>query len=253
MKGIYKITNPNNKIYIGQSINIEKRFKRYKSLDCKGQIKLFNSLKKHGWDDHTFEIIEIVDDDLLLIDRETYWKNYYKVLEIPSLCCKIDGKSGKLSKESCEILSKSMKNYWDNLNESEYKERIKNNKQTPESIEASRIRLLGVKKTEKHINNLITSQNKPETVKKRKDSLRKYWDNMPKNERERLRQINIQTQNRPEVKKKISINNPSRRPEVKAKQKEAALNRIKIECPYCNKFMDAGNAKKYHFNKCKFK
>ena len=32
MIGIYKITSPNKKIYIGQSINIEKRFKWYLRL-----------------------------------------------------------------------------------------------------------------------------------------------------------------------------------------------------------------------------
>jgi len=35
MIGIYKITSPSNKVYIGQSINIEKRFKSYKRYDCK--------------------------------------------------------------------------------------------------------------------------------------------------------------------------------------------------------------------------
>lgn len=57
MIGIYKITNPNGKIYIGQSTNIDKRFYRYKRLECKGQIKLYNSLKKYGWDAHIIEII----------------------------------------------------------------------------------------------------------------------------------------------------------------------------------------------------
>lgn len=58
MIGIYKITSPTGKIYIGSSINIEKRVKYYKSLDCKGQKRLFASLKKYGFDNHSFEIIE---------------------------------------------------------------------------------------------------------------------------------------------------------------------------------------------------
>ncbi len=32
MIGIYKITNPEGKIYIGQSIDIDRRFKEYKRL-----------------------------------------------------------------------------------------------------------------------------------------------------------------------------------------------------------------------------
>ena len=48
MIGIYKITSPTKKIYIGQSINIEYRIESYKKLiRCKKQIKLYNSLKKY--------------------------------------------------------------------------------------------------------------------------------------------------------------------------------------------------------------
>lgn len=253
MKGIYKITNPNNKIYIGQSTNIENRIKRYKSLQCAGQRILYNSLKKYGWENHKFEIIEIIDDETTLIERETYWKIFYKVLETPSLCCRIDGKHGKSSKETCQKLSKSIKTYWEGLTDIEYEERIKKHKKSPESINIIKLKLCGVKKTQNHINNLIKSQNNPETIKKRKDSLRRYWDNMPDEDRERLRQINIKTQNRPEVKEKISKNNPSKRPEVKVKQIQSALNRKKIKCPYCEKMMDPGNSKKYHFEKCKLK
>ena len=58
MIGIYKITNPTNKIYIGQSTNIGNRFKHYKSLDCKRQSSLYKSFLKHGVENHNFEIIE---------------------------------------------------------------------------------------------------------------------------------------------------------------------------------------------------
>ena len=55
--GIYKITSPVNKIYVGQSINIYKRWLSYKRLCCKSQRKIYNSLKKHGVQNHKFEII----------------------------------------------------------------------------------------------------------------------------------------------------------------------------------------------------
>ena len=57
MIGIYKITSPKNKIYIGQSINIKKRFNLYKLLHCKNQTKLYNSLNKYGYDNHKFEVL----------------------------------------------------------------------------------------------------------------------------------------------------------------------------------------------------
>jgi group I intron endonuclease len=73
MVGIYKIISPTNKIYIGQSTNIEQRWKWYNKLYCKNQTKLYYSLKKHGPQNHVFDIIEECDESKL-IERETYWK-----------------------------------------------------------------------------------------------------------------------------------------------------------------------------------
>lgn len=108
MVGIYKIISPTNKIYIGQSTNIEQRWKWYNKLYCKNQTKLYYSLKKHGPQNHVFDIIEECDESKL-IERETYWKKYYKVLELSSLCCRIDGKGGKNSKTTNKLISKSNK------------------------------------------------------------------------------------------------------------------------------------------------
>jgi group I intron endonuclease len=81
MIGIYKITSPSNKIYIGQSINIERRFKNYNSLSqTKKQVMLHYSFKKHGIDNHLFEIIEQCNIESLN-KRERYWQDYYNVLE----------------------------------------------------------------------------------------------------------------------------------------------------------------------------
>jgi group I intron endonuclease len=99
MIGIYKITSPTNKIYIGQSVDIDDRFRKYKNLNCNRQTIIYNSLKKYGWEQHIFEIIEECPADKLL-ERETYWKEYYKVLEVPSLCCRIDGKGGYMNEET---------------------------------------------------------------------------------------------------------------------------------------------------------
>jgi hypothetical protein len=76
MVGIYKITSPTGKIYIGQSININNRWVYYKQLNCKNQPKLYNSLLKYNSDDHVFEIIEECSENTLN-EREVYWKQYY--------------------------------------------------------------------------------------------------------------------------------------------------------------------------------
>lgn len=78
--GIYKITSPTNRVYIGQSKDIVyDRFKRYKKLRCEGQPILYRSLLKYGVENHTFEIIEECSlDDLNC--RERYWQDFYDVL-----------------------------------------------------------------------------------------------------------------------------------------------------------------------------
>lgn len=79
--GIYKITSPSGRVYIGQSRNIKGRFCSYKNLHSttKGQIKLFRSFKKHGVENHTFEIIEECEFEELNI-KERYWQDFYNVL-----------------------------------------------------------------------------------------------------------------------------------------------------------------------------
>ena len=100
--GIYKITSPSGKIYIGQSINLVKRHNSYKTLDCKLQTRLYRSLKKYGFENHIFEIIENCKEVDLNI-RERYWQDHYKVIDANGLNCvlqKIDGYSGTRCEET---------------------------------------------------------------------------------------------------------------------------------------------------------
>lgn len=80
MKGIYKITNPEGKIYIGKSKNIEGRFEAYKLLNCKKQPRLFQSLAKYGWVNHSFEIIEECSLNVLT-ERENYYIEYFNTTD----------------------------------------------------------------------------------------------------------------------------------------------------------------------------
>lgn len=74
--GIYKITSPSGKIYIGQSIDIEKRWSYHSSRFGEGCIKLSNSFKKYGVESHTFEIIEECPQEFLN-EREIYWIKHF--------------------------------------------------------------------------------------------------------------------------------------------------------------------------------
>jgi len=108
MIGIYKITNPNGKVYIGQSVDIEKRKKSYKKLKCKGQHAILNSLQKYGFENHFFEVIEECEIDVL-DQRERYWQDYYKVLT-EGLNCKLTSTATQKQQLSIEVRQKISQN-----------------------------------------------------------------------------------------------------------------------------------------------
>lgn len=111
MKGIYKITSPTGKIYIGQSTNIRNRKYFYQTSNCKGQPKLLNSLKKYGWESHEFEILEECELNKL-DEREIYFKNLYLEKygwEKMLFCQLIDGKGGYKSEETKKKMSEFQK------------------------------------------------------------------------------------------------------------------------------------------------
>lgn len=78
MIGIYKITNTNNgHCYIGQSNNIDKRWKNHKiaafNINDKGyNYPLYRAIRKYGLDSFSFEILEECPQDLLN-EREIVW------------------------------------------------------------------------------------------------------------------------------------------------------------------------------------
>jgi len=79
--GIYKITSPSGKVYIGQSVDIKRRFTSYKTLNkSKRQVKLYNSFVKYSVGNHIFDIVEECEVDYLN-ERERYWQEQYNVLE----------------------------------------------------------------------------------------------------------------------------------------------------------------------------
>jgi group I intron endonuclease len=96
--GIYKITNPKGKIYIGQSINVKYRFDTYRRLgkDVSNSPKLYRSLLKYGYVNHKFELIEECYIELLN-DRERFYQDLYNVVSdgLNCILTKTNTKSGK--------------------------------------------------------------------------------------------------------------------------------------------------------------
>ncbi len=118
---IYKITNPNNDIYIGCTIDFEKRKAKYKLLDknTKGQRGLFLSFDKYGYENHEFEIIDtLICSSIEAQSLEMFWirnlmanKNKWPEMNGLNLT---DGGSGTLGNKRSEFtilkMSKSCKN-----------------------------------------------------------------------------------------------------------------------------------------------
>jgi len=106
MTGIYIITSPTNKVYVGQSWDLDERKSDYRTLQCKGQTRIYNSLKKHGWKAHKFEIAIELRDDISQDTLDTWewyfydlYKANYKLLNLRE-----PGSRGKLSEETKERL-----------------------------------------------------------------------------------------------------------------------------------------------------
>lgn len=126
MIGIYKITSPSSRIYIGQSINIKKRFASYKILsNCSGQRKLFRSLKKYGAKKHVFEVLtecSIAE----LNDLERYYQDLYCAAGVNGLNClltKSSNRKGMHSEETKRKIGISVTGY---IHTEETKNKIRN-------------------------------------------------------------------------------------------------------------------------------
>lgn len=103
MVGIYKITSPTGRVYIGQSTNIPSRWNVYKTLHAsiKKQTKLYRSLAKYGPQNHCFEVL-LECNSLELNNWERHYQEKFNVLD-GGLNCKLtncDDRSGKVSKET---------------------------------------------------------------------------------------------------------------------------------------------------------
>lgn len=113
--GIYKITSPSGKVYIGQSWSIKSRWNEHKfrsKSDNYGCILLSRSFKKYGFENHKLEIIHelpIDVDQKVLDEYEILYIDLYRCIGIELLNIKEGGRGGKLPKESRNKISETLK------------------------------------------------------------------------------------------------------------------------------------------------
>lgn len=138
MIGIYKITNPLGRIYVGSSINIERRFKQYKYLRSGEQRKINNSILKYGYENHTFEVLCQCSKEILL-EKEAYYCLLLDVLHRNNLNLVIP-KRGEVFNSMSESVRKKIGDVH------------RGKKMSDEQKEAIRQALIGRKQTVEHIN-----------------------------------------------------------------------------------------------------
>ena len=101
--GIYKIENLiNHKIYIGQSIQIERRLQKHKTI--KDDLYIHRAIQKYGVDNFSFEVIQECDQQQLS-QREIYWIDFYNSL-IPNGYNMIPGGSNGCGLSKGKIIEK---------------------------------------------------------------------------------------------------------------------------------------------------
>lgn len=109
-KCIYGLFAPNNQVYIGQTTDPINRKSRYKTLTCKNQRKVYNSLLEHGYENHEFKILHTLDNNATreqLDYHEQFFFSLYQHLGYSLLNLKSAGWNGVPCSESIQRLRDS--------------------------------------------------------------------------------------------------------------------------------------------------
>lgn len=76
---IYKILFPNGKVYVGQTKDFQERQKQHYTTSLNTNIKLpvYNAIRKYGWENLQWEIIDECKTQAELNEKEKYWISFY--------------------------------------------------------------------------------------------------------------------------------------------------------------------------------
>lgn len=155
MIGIYQITNlKSGKLYIGQSVDIQKRIKDHLyelNHGIHANRYLQAAWNKYGESNFVFSTLELISEEHLT-ERERYWVNFYGGYESDKLYnLREPGPTGRMSVESIAKLSESQKQL--RKNNPEYVAKLSKSLKaswTPERRKAWSESKTGVKLSESH-------------------------------------------------------------------------------------------------------
>ena len=164
MTGIYKITNLiNGKFYIGQSIDIKRRFWDHRCVSHESNRHLRYAMQKYGKEAFRYEILEECSPEKL-DERERFW-----ISALRPAYNATDGGQGrgrKLSPETISTLREKGRVSWEKKTDEEKAEIIKNNLKGPTVGHAV------TDETRAKLRDKNTGKNQSqETIDKRKDSI----------------------------------------------------------------------------------
>lgn len=106
---IYCLINKlNNKMYVGQTVNLKERFDKYKRLNCKNQTKLYNALVKHGLDNFVILILDTASDRDELNQLEILYISIHNSIKYGYNLKSGGSSGGKHSDETKETIKKKL-------------------------------------------------------------------------------------------------------------------------------------------------
>ena len=149
ISGIYKITSPSGKVYIGQSVNLYQRLKSYfEPKSAPNQRILRYSLRKYGINAHKMEILEECSTDMLN-ERERFYQDKYIDKSLNCRFTQSNDKSGYCKESTKNNISKSLKitdSSWRHLKNVVYQYDIKGNFIAKYDSVSNAAKILGVNK-----------------------------------------------------------------------------------------------------------
>jgi group I intron endonuclease len=215
--GIYKITNKTNgKSYIGQSVDIKRRWAEHRMLSRDETLSLKRALKKYGVENFEFIVLEVCETDLL-----NRLEEHYIAFFNPEYNRTKGGDGSKgcyRSDETKAILREKSKLQWVNKSDAEKNLIILNNLKGPKKGHS----VSNETKNKLSERNLGKKQS-AETIQKRKDTFIKIghtnWNYQNKEKPIFCVELNRQFESIKKASEILNINSSSICQQVKGKRK----------------------------------